>query len=188
MDIFERAARLQEEALFLLSDLRLPDLVRPYGKLTIQGSCFLDVMVYPDLDVYFPPLTLPQLFTIAAALAAHPLVWQVVFEKSDDPGLPGGLYLKPRLHYGGWGRDWKIDIWSVEEAVSRPKMANQERWKNMLTPELRERILLYKHSVMTREGRTPMYSGYWIYQAILDEGMSDFVQISNYLKENGIKL
>jgi hypothetical protein len=188
VDIFERANRLREEAIYLLGELRLRELVRPYGEIAIQGSCYLDVMAYPDLDLYVPPLTLPKVFEIAGALAAHPLVWQVVFEKSDDPGLPGGYYLKPRLHYGAWGRDWKIDIWSVDEKIIQEKMSVLQGWKHKLTPELRERILCYKHSVLTREGRTPMYSGVWIYKAILDEGMSDFIQISNYLKENGINL
>ncbi|MFW9895576.1 MAG: hypothetical protein ACFFD7_07220 [Candidatus Thorarchaeota archaeon] len=57
-----------------------------------------------------------------------------------------------------------------------------------MTNETRKLILEYKYSVLTDEGRTPMFSGIFIYRAILNEGMTDYHEITNYLKKNGIKL
>jgi hypothetical protein len=57
-----------------------------------------------------------------------------------------------------------------------------------MTPELREEIIRYKLSVMTSDKRTPKYSGYYIYKAFLDEGMTDFDAVSQYLVANGINM
>ena len=108
-------------------------------------SFFLDVMAYPDIDLYITKVNLEQLFHIGAQLARSELVSQVVFEKTDDPVLmPEGLYLKPRLKFGDWGRPWKIDIWSLDEAVILEKMVDMRRFQAKLTPELRQQTLEYK--------------------------------------------
>jgi hypothetical protein len=111
-----------------------------------------------------------------------------VFEKSTDPSLPGGLYVKLRVAYGDWGRPWKIDIWSVDRAVITQKMEPMHRFRRCMTPQLREQIIRYKRSVLTAEGRTPMYSGYYIYKAFIDEGITDAERVTRYLIEHGIQV
>jgi hypothetical protein len=98
--------------------IKLDEILCSYGKVYPTGSYFLDAMVYPDIDLYITKVNLEQLFEIGAKIAKSNLIIQVVFERSDDPiRLPDGLYLKPRVNYGDWGRPWKIDIWSLEEDV-----------------------------------------------------------------------
>jgi hypothetical protein len=186
---FERAAKLRQEADLVLGLIRLDDILRPYGKVFPTGSYFLDVMVYPDIDLYIPKVSIDQLFEIGAQIASCGLITQVVFERTDDPvNMPEGLYLKSRVKYGEWGRPWKIDIWSLEEKIILNKMADMHHFRVKMTTGLREKIISYKLAVMTSQKRTPMYSGYYIYKAFIDEGLTDFDNVTQYLISNGIQI
>jgi hypothetical protein len=110
MEPLERALKLRKEAEFILDQLKVREIVHPYSKIVPTGSYYLDVMAYPDIDLYIRKLSIDQLFDIGSQLAKSELVFRVEFEKSNDPRLPGGLYLKPRITFGEWGRPWKIDI------------------------------------------------------------------------------
>jgi hypothetical protein len=188
MDVLERAKKLLQEADDVLDMLRLAEITRPYGELVPTGSYFLDTMVYPDIDVFLPTLPLEAIFAIGAGLAACEKVIQVVYEPSRDPSLPGGRYLKPRIQYGDWGRPWKVDIWSVDPQIIQRQIAPMLRFKERMTPALREKILRYKLSVLTAGHRTPMHSGFFIYQAFIDEGLEDFAAVTAYLRQNGISV
>jgi hypothetical protein len=117
VDPIARAAALYNEASQVMQMIRFDEIMQPYGPITFTGSYALNLMAYPDIDVEVPPMTIDQIFQACAALAACPLVIQVVFERPNEPRLPGGLYFKPRIAYGSWGRPWKIDIWSKAGAV-----------------------------------------------------------------------
>ncbi len=188
MDPLERASKLKQEADFILQQAKVYDILRPHGTIVPTGSYFLDVMVYPDIDLYLSKVAIEQLFDIGGQLAKSELVFRVEFEKSDDPRMPGGLYLKPRIAYGDWGRPWKIDIWSLDEEVIEQKMQPMRHFQSKMTAELREQIIRYKLSVMTGLKRTPMYSGYFIYKAFIDEGLTEFHQVTAYLIANGIRM
>jgi hypothetical protein len=185
----ERSDKLRQEADLLLGFVRLNDILCPYGKIFYTGSYFLDVMVYPDIDLYISKVSIDELFEIGAQIAACELVIQVVYERSGDPVyLPDGLYLKSRLDYGEWGRPWKIDLWSLAEEVILRKMEDMQHFKVKMTPTLREQIIRYKLSVMIPQKRTPVYSGFFIYKAFIDEGITDFASVTRYLISHGIKM
>ncbi len=187
-DPIKRASRLRQEADVVLKKVGLYDILSPYGRVVFTGSYFLDLMMYPDIDVYLSQTSIAEVFKVGRRFANAESVYQVVFEKSRTPDLPGGLYLKPRVDYGDWGRPWKIDIWFIAEAVIKAKMVDMQRFKGRMTHELREQILRYKHSILTDAGRTPMYSGYFICKAFIDEGMSDFQDVTQYLQDSGIQM
>jgi hypothetical protein len=185
----ERSNKLRQEADKVLGLVRLNDILRPYGKVFSTGSYFLDVMVYPDIDLYITTVSLDQLFEIAAQIARCDLVTEVLFAKTDDPvRLPEGLYLKPRVDYGEWGRPWKIDLWSLSEEVIQQNVEELRHFQKKMTPDLREQIITYKLSVMTSQKRTPKYSGYYIYKAFIDEGLTDFKHVTQYLISCGIQI
>lgn len=188
IDPLKRAARLKQEADFILQAVNLVEIVQPYGRITPTGSYFLDVMAYPDIDLYLSKVSVAELFAIGSQLAACDLVFQVVFEKSQTARLPGGLYLKPRIRYGEWGRPWKIDIWSLADEVIDRQMAEINRFKQAMTAEIQEQIIRYKHAILTASQRTPMYSGYHIYKAFIDEGLTDFQAVTAYLVEQGVQM
>ena len=187
-DPVDRSLKLRQEADFILQEVKLHDILSPYGRVVPTGSYFLDIMVYPDIDLYISRVSIAQLFEIGGQLAGSELVYQVVFEKSRTLQLPGGLYLKPRIGYGDWGRPWKIDIWSLEDAIIDERMADMQRFKESMTGRLREQILRYKCAILTEQNRTPMYSGYFICKAFIDEGLSDSGQVTQYLIDNGIQM
>jgi hypothetical protein len=188
IDPLERSAVLRQEADFILQAVRLYEILESYGRIVPTGSYYLDVMMYPDIDLYIPKVSVEVLFAIGGQLAACEMVYQVVFEKSRMAQLPGGLYLKPRIEYGAWGRPWKIDIWSLESEMIDEKMVDMLRFKRKMTAEVREQILWYKYSILTEAHRTPMHSGYYIYRAFIDEGLTDFEEVTAYLVEHGIQM
>jgi hypothetical protein len=188
IDPLQRSARLKEEADFVLQAVNLYQIVLPYGRITPTGSYYLDVMIYPDIDLYLSPVSVEELFAIGGQLATCDLVYQVVFEKSQTARLPGGLYLKPRIRYGEWGRPWKIDIWSLADELIDEKMAEIYRFKPAMTAEIREQIIRYKYAILTASQRTPMYSGYYICKAFIDEGLTDFQAVTDYLVAQGIRM
>ncbi len=188
LSMMQRADQLRQEADLLMETIGLREILQPYGPFYITGSYYLDVMVYPDLDLYFQTVSLAQLFGIGAQIAASELVTQVVYEPSvDGADLPGGRYLKARFRYGDWGRPWKLDMWSLPEDVIRRKMAEMEHFRAKISSELRAKIIQYKFAILTPQHRTPMYSGYYIYKAFIDEGLEEFDQVSRYLVLNGIQ-
>ena len=184
----DHAQRLRQQADVTLHQIGLAGIVRPYGEAIPTGSYFLDVMVYPDIDIYIPMVSLDQLFGMASQFARCDRITQIVFEKSTDPSMPGGLYLKLRLDRSDWGRPWKIDLWSIDPSTIEAKMEPMRRFKLHMTESLREQIIRYKLSILTVQGRTPMYSGYYIYKAFLDEGLTEFAQVTRYLTANGIHI
>lgn len=171
-----------------MQEIHLQNILQPYGPVFSTGSYFLDVMVYPDIDLYIPLLSIEQLFTIGGQLASSNNVIQVKFEKSFLENLPGGLYLNCRVEYGDWERPWKIDIWSLDDVTLNHQMEPVLSFKNKLTAEKRAQIIRYKMSILTEEKRTPRYSGYFIYKAFLDECLNDPEQVTAYLIANGIKM
>lgn len=188
MNPLERAAKLHAEADEVIELLRLRVILSTYGEITFVGSYFLDLMVYPDIDISIPKISIDDMFRIGAWFARCERVPQVIFERSNDPLTRDGLYIKPRVDYGNWGRPWKVDIWSLDDNIIQARKAPMLRWQQQLTPETREHILRYKLSVMTAQHRTPMGSGFHIYRAVLDEGLRDFAAISRFLLANGIQL
>jgi hypothetical protein len=188
MNPIQRAARLRQEADRVLQEVGVPQILLPYGRVVPTGSYFLDVMVYPDVDLYLSKVSIEQLFQIGGKVAQSARVVQVVFERSRTPQLPGGLYLKARVGYGDWGRPWKIDIWSLDEALIEETMRPMHVFKARMTPSLREQIIRYKVSVLTAQHRTPMYSGYYIYKAFIEKGLSQPDEVTQYLVEHGIRM
>jgi hypothetical protein len=188
MDPIERSRRLRQEADFILEAIDLYRILAPYRPMVFTGSYYLDVMVYPDIDLYIPKVSIEQCFQIAAGLATSELIAEIVFQRSRVPNLPGGLYLKPKIVYGAWERPWKVDIWSLEQAIIDEKMRDMLHFKAAMTEPLREQIIRYKITLLTAGGRTPMYSGYHIYKAMIDEGLSDPEAITRYLLAAGIQV
>src|SRR5215203_5589191 len=137
MDWLERSTRLRQEAERMLDETGILSLLAAYGRIVPTGSYFLDLMVYPDIDLYLAKVSMQQAERIRDQLTAIPQVYEVTMKPSDDLSLPGGIYIKPRIRYGAWERAWKVDIWSLDEALIEEKIADVGRFQAKLTPALR---------------------------------------------------
>ena len=185
MDPITRAALLHQEADLILQAIGFLEILQPYGKITFTGSYFLDLMAYPDIDVEMPPLTQEQIFNVLGQFFEHPWVDKVELEKPNEPRLPGGIYFMLRIDHGDWGRPWKIDMWSLAPELVEAGAREMRRLKELITPAKREIILKYKVARLNAQGRTPMGSGWWIYKAVLEQGLREMGEIDAFLKRNG---
>ena len=188
MNPIERAAKLKTEADQLLQEIRLAEICSDIGRLTPTGSYYLDLMTYPDIDLYLPPATPRQMFQIAIQMVENHPVIRVNFLNGGSGPLKDGLYIKPVIAVGNWERPWKIDIWAIDQAFIAEKNTELRSIKHRMTSEQREIILNYKFSVLTSEYRTPMFSGIFIYQAVVDHGMVEHADITAYLRANSIQV
>ncbi|RPI19595.1 MAG: YceI family protein [Ignavibacteriae bacterium] len=183
------SVELKKQADYILHELKFCDILSHCGRVIPTGSYFLDLMIYPDIDFYVTKVPIEKVFEMAGELVKSNLVFEVKMEKSDDdPRMRGGYYLKLFINYGNWKRHWKIDIWFLEDSHIDEVMETMQSFKDRITPELKEKILNYKFSVINEQHRTPMYSGYFIYKAMIDEGMTDYEDITKYLIDNGINV
>ena len=184
----ERARALRQEADSVLDLIRLRELCAPIGRLIPTGSYFMDLMVYPDVDLYLPPTTPERLLSVGVELSKHDRVQRINYMRGGPGDLKDGLYLKPVVEHGNWERPWKIDIWCVAEAVVRKKQAELGELKNRMTPGHRATILAAKYHLLNDAGRTPMFSGVYIYKAVIDHGLRETDEIVKFLVEHGIEL
>ena len=60
------------------------------------------------------------------------------------------------------------------------------RLKSKITPDIRKLIVDTKQTLLTAEGRTPVFSGYHIYCAVIDHGLRSIGDITDYIREKGV--
>ena len=105
-------------------------------------------------------------------------------ENDLEGGLPQGFY--DGVYMESDNLKWKIDIWAVNQENITKYKDEMNRISNLLDTDKRELILEVKNRILTDEGRTPVFSGYHIYKAIVDLNMKSADMIIDYLKEVGI--
>jgi len=184
----KRSRKLRKEADEVLKIINLKRHCVRIGKIIPTGSYFMDLMMYPDIDLYIPYTKIENIFALAAKLALYDCVKEIVFQKGDKGDLAKGYYFKPIIEYGNWGRPWKVDIWFLPITVVEKKQKELQYLIDRMTPAQRKLILNYKYSILTEKGRTPMFSGIYIYRAIINHGMMKYKEITKYLISNSIKM
>jgi hypothetical protein len=115
-------------------------------------------------------------------------VQKINYNRGGPGDLREGIYLKPVVVHGNWERPWKIDIWSLPTTVIERKQAELTDLKERMTSANRTLILDTKQRLLTGAGRTPMFSGIYIYKAVVDHGLHQFADIVQFLRQNNLEV
>lgn len=193
MDVRKKAKKLHKEADKLLYKQGLHDILKKHARVFYTGSYYLDLMVWPDIDIYISifddPFDKQIFFEIGNQLAQLPQVISLKFQDHHTYPhklLPDGLYWNIRINNDQFKTPWKVDIWALDSDSIEQALQDIEQIKQQLNEQNRLKILKIKESLINEKGRTPILSGYHIYQAILFKGITDRDEIVRYLKKKGI--
>ena len=85
-----------------------------------------------------------------------------------------------------WGRPWKLDIWSLRSSVVEKSLAELDDLRDRMTPRHRALILETKYQLQNDAGQTPVFSGIYIYRAVIDKGLEKLGDIVEFLRESRV--
>jgi hypothetical protein len=83
---------------------------------------------------------------------------------------------------------WKIDFWILEEKGFEENRQFMARLMEKMTPAHKKLIMYYKEDWTKQWGRPPKLGSYFLYQAIVFEGLQDETDILKYLRNHGVKI
>jgi hypothetical protein len=189
------ADELKKEALDVINHPVLETFTK-YGKIHFSGSAELDLLVYPDLDVYFDcydaDCDVAEIFAQAVSNAVKsPDVRSVKLAKElykNCSNVPKGIYLQIKLKTKT--NIWQIDIWYLEsqkELFEKLKETEQLKSKIDSDTDKKNLILEAKHALKRPDGSTPSFSSYHVYHAVLNEGLMDIESIKEYVASRNIQ-
>src|SRR4051812_44528263 len=171
------AVTLRREALDLLQGTRMLELLGArFGSVALVGSVDLDLMTWPDIDIYVRAerAKKARLVDVLSELhagieaAGHTLV-RAVF--NDEWAVPrgdygSGYYWGLRVRTAG-GETWKIDLWGWADADFAAKLAEHAALKAALGNADRELILKLKSEAMVLPEFRKTITSWGIYRFVL---------------------
>ncbi len=179
-DILSRANERHVVALQILSELQLLSKWSVFGRPVLVGAVAYNLVVSPDIDIeiYCPILKIEHGFEVLCQCALHPNVTHVRFAnhlKDRDQAL----YWQIRYQNTD-GIEWKIDMWSADQAYSLPRSENLvEPMKNVLTEESRKVILELKEKRI--EDPSLNCPSIDLYRAVIDDGIRTIREMRMWL-------
>ncbi|MFF2154983.1 hypothetical protein ACFVVQ_06675 [Paenibacillus chitinolyticus] len=184
---------LQTEAGKIAEELKLNDLLSRAGEPVRVGSSALGLMVWRDLDITVICSLLDQ--HVVAQIASEIMVRTGVRELkfindsgswNTDPTYPDGLYLGLKYR-SGQDKDWKLDIWFIDEPERQPDLGHIKTMPERLTPERRHSILTIKSMWAQRAEYGKTVKSYDIYTAVLDDNVHTPDQFLEWLEQRSAK-
>lgn len=191
-DVIKLSGQLQKEARSLLKNKALWQAFTGKGKIHVSGSTYLNLLIFPDLDIYFETNDKIHVLPIFAEAAKNLFLMNEVtsiemekeLNKKYPKQVPEGIFLQYRINNGR--HLWKVDIWAVKDPnVLQAKMKESFSFKAKMTPDQRKLILEAKYKLMLPFGRTPVGSSYLVYKAVLEQGLDTVDKIIAYIREQG---
>ena len=189
----EKTKRLQSEAKSILANADLWNILSSSGIIHATGSFDLGLLVWPDLDIYFEPNDNRETITIFSDFvkfaAKDPNITTVKLEKELHKKctlVPNGTFLQIKIKEKE--TLWKVDIWIFEKDYLNEKLAEIKALKDTMTEQEWTLILQRKHEMINSKGRTPSFSSYLLYKAVLEEGLSSLNDIKEFIRGNGVQV
>lgn len=187
MNAIQRSQEIKQEADALLREEGIEALLSRCGDVIYTGSYALDLMVWPDIDLYVVPRPGVDWDACAAELAAgftrRADVDRVKVEKSfwkKRPELPKGIGIGVKIPSPNHLLPWKLDIWIVDAQTRDQNRVLMEGIRSKLTPTSRQLIIEAK-TALIKDGRTPSMSGVRVYEAVLEKGLASQDEILRYV-------
>ncbi len=185
-EILLAASELHSQALKIIEEWKLFNLLANYGEVHLTGSAELDLMTWRDIDIEVRSVCMPnrdQAIAIAAFFFKQNGVRKVTaidYSDGDDMQKLKGYYNGVE-YIDEEGKKWKLDIWSVSKANARSDVVTQNV-KKKLNSENRKKILELKTHYLNDPRFRSNFFSIDIYEAVLDKGVSDVEGFETFLK------
>jgi hypothetical protein len=178
---------IKREADTLLRKYKLVDYLSNYGEVFIQGSYYLDLMTWRDLDIDLAvdKFDLNRHFAIGTHLATILNAYKMSFRnelilKTDH--LPTGYYWGLYFNYLN---DWKIDLWTVSHDDLLKSRRFLDDLKSQITPSYAESIRVIKLEAARRKNYRKEFSSTDIYKSVLEKNVRNVGEFKEYLSRIG---
>jgi hypothetical protein len=160
-ELRERAANLRSEAFRLIKGAGVLDAIHTgVGPVEVVGSVDLDLVVWPDIDLYtrLDPDEGQRLLALLPVLheRLEAQGYAVVRANFNDeyrrPGNPygRGLYCGLKIMPPEKDRVWKVDLWAWDQAAFDEKLSEHQQLARDLAHADRDVILQIKDAVHQR--------------------------------------
>lgn len=189
---------MKEQANRMLLDCGIIETLSMYGEMYIHGSYEMDLMVWPELDIYLSIHNFQtiQIFKILDALhRCSPIKQILMFNQVDHQNCHGpkkAILIDLTIHHAGL--DWKMDLAVGDtEHFGWVKNYNQ-RVKAKMTPALHQVLLEIKkqaveHPMYKRQNwklltQHEYFYSHDLYEAVLLYGVKTYPEFLSHIKTN----
>jgi virulence-associated protein VapD len=180
---------IKTEADNLLKKYDLQNYLSKYGEVFVQGSYYLNLMTWRDLDINLAvkDYDVMKHFEIGSYLAKSLDAYKMSYRnetirKTDN--YPSGYYWGLYFYDSNY---WKIDLWVISYNDLEKSKRQLSNIKTKLTPKYIESIKLIKLETAKRKNYRKEYYSIDIYKAVLENGINNVGGFIKYLDKKGIE-
>jgi hypothetical protein len=187
----EKQTKLQKQATGVLSSLDLVNTLLKYGEVKMVGSVALGLMTWPDIDIDLESnseINDKDYFEIVKYIFSQKNIKQLKLidnRNSFEKNRPKSMYIA--VIYNLNGVEWKIDIRYLNsgDAFAEDYL---NKIKSKLTEEKITAILKIKTDFCNHHKYRKEFSGFEIYNAVLDENIYSIEDFRKYMLKKGVEL
>ena len=179
---------LVQEADQILNKFGLLKILQNYGQPYVTGSYALNLMTRRDLDINIKAddLTEPRFSMLRQDIVdAFQLQNAQYLNEFKDrhPRLPLGYYIGGSTNILGAGKEWELDIWSMDSKQVRSNKKMLQKLATSLNPGHRAIILKIKTECLKNSGYQHRFFSMDIYKAVLEEGITNTVDFLGWAEK-----